>query len=711
MRGIKLQTPYLKRLLSLLLFVPFIALSAPIPKKRSSKQLMVTEATCLKYSADPKQCAPVDLDLEQIQNVVLSNPNRLTCNTYQLEIASAVTGGICKVGGRGGGSGSTVNIASHQNAIFNIPRASTNYAPSNSDVANRSNRIEPASFTGTGVANLLTTSVRNGVGHINVLSSGSLSITLQDQITVSRLNITSGGTAQLSWQLVQWSPPNEGGAFLRSWTNAHVFNEPISSTNPLTIDIGLESGLIPVEANQQFTLRFFFSSSQANKEINFNFPADPTDGSFNDRFEFLFYPPATTRPFSAMDRTNLENAVLVDLPGTPTTPGIELSGTELRFYSLSGNQRNIDLSNLAADTNPITIRNKLQELHGNDRLDATSIKNLPSGGGVALGPNTTASFQIPVATTINLSPTAQPTLRPALTAPKTTHKIPSFTGNSVAGVVENSVVSDIARLTIENAGYVNIVFEDEVQITRSTAGGSGNVGELIFTLVQYNSSDEHVRTWVHEHPIEDPITNAIKFPVGLVTGLTPVSEDDYFTFKISFNTSRNTDYVSFDLPADNADLDERLEVIYFPTKNIVTNSFLTLADVPNTFAGQSGKFLTPNEEETALVFVDAPTGGGSEAQGDARLIALSATPTDLTPYANGQILRIQPPATTSVPNPAGEWLEVLGADAGELHSFQNKLCSTIFKPRRSFCDCRNRLSLRIFQLWRCVWRAFYSGWR
>ena len=48
---------------------------------------------------------------------------------------------------------------------------------------------------------------------------------------------------------------------------------------------------------------------------------------------------------------------------------------------------------------------------------------------------------------------------------------------------------------------------------------------------------------------------------------------------------------------------------------------------------------------------------------DAQFISVDTTPTDLTPYANGQVLRI------NNPDP-GRWVEVEGADAGELHSFQ-----------------------------------------
>ena len=51
------------------------------------------------------------------------------------------------------------------------------------------------------------------------------------------------------------------------------------------------------------------------------------------------------------------------------------------------------------------------------------------------------------------------------------------------------------------------------QITSSTAGGSGNVGEIMVDIQHHNSSGTVLREWIDHHPIEDPIINAIKLPI------------------------------------------------------------------------------------------------------------------------------------------------------------------------------------------------------
>ena len=88
-------------------------------------------------------------------------------------------------------------------------------------------------------------------------------------------------------------------------------------------------------------------------------------------------------------------------------------------------------------------------------------------------------------------------------------------------------------------------------------------------------------------------------------------------------------------------------------------TFALLTDTPSAYTGEGGKFVAVKDDVTGLEFVDAPTGGG----GGQTLIAIENTPTDLTPYSQGQILPINTPSP-------GKWVEVSGADAGERHSFR-----------------------------------------
>ena len=438
------------------------------------------------------------------------------------------------------------------------------------------------------------------------------------------------------------------------------------------------------------------------------------------------------------------------------------------------------------------------------------------GGQVSLRTAQSAVFQIPTL--------ADTTLTTVSANTAVFHNIASFTGTGLTGILTPSVVSNIARVTIGAAGYVNVHWQDEVEIKSSTAGNSGGEGEFEWILRQYGSNNTRKKSWIFEHTISDPITSAHQFPIDITTGLTSVSTGDYFTVSFAFVESRANRNVVFNLPADNAALDERLEFLYFASavqsggsgfdftanlanpqdewiiplqqKSHLTASLydFTTAACPSgwgtacwsvatgatagsasprgppngivllsnsrianssandkrikniwigsteysvnwirqngllggrtvVFADISPQLPGSNWQNVKFEFTDGtfapmatdPTGvnrtankatllqfldleeftptpdniystteaiikagdnititpdasnktltiAGS-ASGSGALIALDNTPTDLTPYAQGQVLR------TNNPSP-GKWLEVSGADAGELHSFQ-----------------------------------------
>ena len=82
---------------------------------------------------------------------------------------------------------------------------------------------------------------------------------------------------------------------------------------------------------------------------------------------------------------------------------------------------------------------------------------------------------------------------------------------------------------------------------------------------------------------------------------------------------------------------------------------LTFDKLPDTPASkEAGKFLAANTRGTALEYRDVE---------DAAFTALDTEPTDLSPFVNKQILRINNPSP-------GKWMEVEGADAAEKHIFQ-----------------------------------------
>ena len=98
--------------------------------------------------------------------------------------------------------------------------------------------------------------------------------------------------------------------------------------------------------------------------------------------------------------------------------------------------------------------------------------------------------------------------------------------------------------------------------------------------------------------------------------------------------------------------------------------FTALNDTPNSI--QAGKFLKGKSDSTGIEWTDAPSGGG----GDGRLIAQETTPTDLSNYAHGQVLPINTPSP-------GKWIEISGADTGELHSFSMDSVASSLNPAQN----------------------------
>ena len=247
-----------------------------------------------------------------------------------------------------------------------------------------------------------------------------------------------------------------------------------------------------------------------------------------------------------------------------------------------------------------------------------------SGGGnapgsVVLAPAQTVSFGVPIlsATTLTTNMANGPVF----------HNFPSFSGAGVSGILTATAVSNIGRVTVGRSGYVNVHFLDEVEISRSTAGGGGRDAEFALVLTQYGSNSESKREWIWEHQISDPITTAIRVPIDITTGLTPVEVGDYFTLNFAFNSAVSGRNITFNLPADNPGLDERLEFIFFG-------------------------------------LMAAGTGGGSGSSGaSGPFVALDTQPTDLSSYVHGQVLRINNPAP-------GKWGEVQGANSDERHGFR-----------------------------------------
>ena len=237
------------------------------------------------------------------------------------------------------------------------------------------------------------------------------------------------------------------------------------------------------------------------------------------------------------------------------------------------------------------------------------------GGGASLGAAQTATFQIPTvaAQTLTIATPGMPVF----------YNIDMLTGTGLSGILTPSVVSGVARVTAGAAGYVNLVWQDEVQID-STNVGTGSDGEFVWVISQYDSSGASKRSWVAEHGISDPISRALTFPIEINTGLTPIEAGDYFTFNFAFNCPQAAKRLVFQLPADNPGLDERIEFIYFSVDDV----FQEGTALPDPASGPKLFYLTqriPGRRAVAgrpeIPAVYGPATRGTGARQDANLVA------------------------------------------------------------------------------------------
>ena len=145
-------------------------------------------------------------------------------------------------------------------------------------------------------------------------------------------------------------------------------------------------------------------------------------------------------------------------------------------------------------------------------------------------------------------------------------------------------------------------------------------------------------------------------------------------------------------------------------KDLPAGSFTGLTDTPSTIS--PNQFVRGNSGGTALEYTDPPVDTGAQIKtklealrGDSRLdaeaikgivegsrfVSVDTVPTDLTQYANGQVLRINTPVADSG-DPTGQWAEVQGAEATERHSFGVDFVADPNNPARNTWVVGSQLS-------------------
>ena len=240
-----------------------------------------------------------------------------------------------------------------------------------------------------------------------------------------------------------------------------------------------------------------------------------------------------------------------------------------------------------------------------------------TGSVTTLGSDSTTVFTLPNSGTVT-------TLTATVANTNYYYDVTGLTGTGVAGKIVKSTVSGLDRITFPVAGHVTVSWDDYVRITSSTAGSSGNTGELILKISQNNAGGV-LRTWVIEHPIEDPITHPISFPFTISSNLVPVSANDFFTFRAIFRSSKAGDNIRISFPAGTTDFKERIDFTYFesvaasrgpagpagpagptgpagPQGPSSPTVFTALQDTPNSYTGHGGELCIVSDGEDEIEF-------------------------------------------------------------------------------------------------------------
>ena len=239
------------------------------------------------------------------------------------------------------------------------------------------------------------------------------------------------------------------------------------------------------------------------------------------------------------------------------------------------------------------------------------------GGAIALATRV-AAFQIPVIATQNLDTTAADT--------PVAYTIPAFSGDSVAGVAQQSVVNGQGRITMLAAGVAEMIVEDELEIVSSNAGGAGADGFVEWGIAQFSADGTPLRQWIQNFAIQDQITRPISIAITVSTGIVPVANGDYFQFIIGFaSASASARRLRFAFPTDEPLLQERVEIVLLRgATEGDTGAGVTEAQVNQLITASLTNYLTATQVQSALTTALTPYSTTSE-------IATSIA-TALTPY-------------------------------------------------------------------------------
>ena len=389
------------------------------------------------------------------------------------------------------------------------------------------------------------------------------------------------------------------------------------------------------------------------------------------------------------DKLNPELRSAVD--GAVQIDSVELNDSDLSMASDGGTAKSFDLSGVAS---AFSIKEKLEGLSGEGRLDATAIKNLPSGGSGTVGPQGPTGPQGPQGPK---GDKGDPGSGGSDTATEIVTKLEglSGTGRLDVSAVENAVskteltqeVGDVEdeveeikkeitkndvvvskqtlritnlnfvdfpgnpmpvqdatyRLTIGDFGTQKFSGADLFSKILGTAGGAYNANNSISTPVYTFGPNEGVVAHLGRGAtgnlliaLEDASRNADGKLAG--NGQAEVDDLDVTLERGEFIVEPWAERGNADnIPANKlgnspkdtgAEIKTKLETLQGSARldasaiqKLPAGTFIGQSDTPNSYSGQSDKYLKVNSGASALEFTDAPSGGGETGTAGQALVS------------------------------------------------------------------------------------------
>ena len=250
------------------------------------------------------------------------------------------------------------------------------------------------------------------------------------------------------------------------------------------------------------------------------------------------------------------------------------------------------------------IRDQLQMLSGEERLDASAVKNLPTEGVSGLN-------QSQVDARIALEARAGNTDRWGTAKVPTLASLGGITRNDAQSVADNAALQRYTPTEKSKlAGIETGATADQTpQEIRNSLQGLTGAARLSASAVKdlptegtsgltEGQVDARVKVGVQDWA-ESENTDAI--PSAKLANQRFTSSDKSKLDGISSGAEVNV----------NADWDATTGDALIENKPTLVTAFTGLSDTPSALTGQGGKHVAVNSGASALEFVDAPTGGGS----------------------------------------------------------------------------------------------------